>query len=156
MAFPFLPKNSRSGDMRSASPASTYAPSPPTPITSRRKIAVHLLCASGSRLPSAQATSAVSAEAASIFPRSGSMRRSPRRRILRRSRQNSASMPPVPEMVVASARPRTPIRGCSTLLSATFAATMHTDTIMVVRVSCMAWNVRLSKSRRPNPSTPMT
>ena len=89
--------------------------------------------ASGMRLPSPQAATAVSAEA-----------------------QNSTSMPAVPEMVVASARPRTPIRRWNTLLRMTLATTMPADTYMVVRVSCMAWNVRLSRSRRPKPSTPIT
>ena len=65
-------------------------------------------------------------------------------------------MPPVPETVVASARPRTPMSAWKMLFKMTLATTMPAETYMVVRVSCMAWKVRLSRSRRPKPKTPMT
>ena len=54
-------------------------------------------------------------------------------------------------MVVASARPRTPMSAWKMLFKMTLATTMPAETYMVVRVSCMAWKVRLSRSRRPKP-----
>ena len=65
-------------------------------------------------------------------------------------------MPPVPDMVVASARPRTPMSAWKMLFKMTLATTMPAETYMVVRVSCMVWKVRLCRSRNLKPSTPMT
>ena len=125
-------------------------------MASMRNMANMRFSATGIRLPTPQATSAVRPEARNIFAMSGTMRFMPRRRILRRKRENSTSMPPVPEMVVASARPRTPMSAWKMLFKMTLATTMPAETYMVVRVSCMAWKVRLSRSRKPKPSTPMT
>ena len=63
-------------------------------------------------------------------------------------------MPPVPDMVVASARPRTPMSAWKMLFKMTLATTMPAETYMVVRVSCMAWKARLYMSRSPNPQMP--
>ena len=55
-------------------------------MASTRSMAKPRLSATGIRLPTPQATSAVRPEARKIFAMSGTMRFSPKRRILRRSR----------------------------------------------------------------------
>ena len=59
---------------------------PAKPMANTRSIANPRVCASGIRLPTPQATSAVRPEARNIFAMSGTMRFMPRRRILRRKR----------------------------------------------------------------------
>lgn len=72
--------------MPSPSAASRYTPSPAPHMASMRNMAKPRLSATGMRLPTPQAASAVMPEARKIFARSGTMRFRPRRRILRRKR----------------------------------------------------------------------
>ena len=72
--------------MPSPSAASRYTPSPAPPMASMRNMANMRFSATGIRLPTPQATSAVRPEARNIFAMSGTMRFMPRRRILRRKR----------------------------------------------------------------------
>lgn len=81
------------------------------------------------------ASTMVAAVENAILRRSGRTRRNPRSPILRRSIPNRQSIPPVPAMVVAKARPLTPINLRRIRLSTMFAMTTPMETYMVVLVS---------------------
>ena len=72
--------------MPSPSAASRYTPSPAPHMASMRNMAKPRLSATGMRLPTPQAASAVMPEARKIFAISGNMRFMPSRRSRRRKR----------------------------------------------------------------------
>ena len=72
--------------MPSPSAASRYTPSPAPHMASMRNMAKPRLSATGMRLPTPQAASAVMPEARKIFAMSGKTRLMPRWRSLRRKR----------------------------------------------------------------------
>ncbi|OPZ68297.1 MAG: hypothetical protein BWY81_00902 [Firmicutes bacterium ADurb.Bin467] len=63
----------------------------------------------------------------------------PRWRSFFRSRKNSTTVPMLPEIDVASARPLTPMSQRKRKLNPRFRNSISTDTHIVVFVSCIAW-----------------